>query len=63
MFFNLFERGNKESPITGIGLGLSISKAIIHAHGGSINIKNHKEGGASVTFSLPLGTPPAFNLD
>jgi len=38
----------------GTGLGLSISYGIITEHGGRIDIKNHEEGGAIVTISLPV---------
>lgn len=38
----------------GIGLGLSISKTIVEAHGGSIHVENTTSGGARVWFSLPL---------
>jgi C4-dicarboxylate-specific signal transduction histidine kinase len=38
----------------GIGLGLSISKTIIEAHGGRIHAENRPAGGARVWFSLPV---------
>ena len=40
-----------------MGIGLSICKKIINAHGGHIYAKNHKDcggSGATFTFSLPL---------
>lgn len=39
----------------GIGLGLSISKSIIEAHGGSIKIESGVSKGAVVTVRLPIG--------
>ena len=38
----------------GIGIGLSICKSIIKAHGGSLDASNRKEGGADFLFKLPL---------
>ena len=38
----------------GIGLGLSISKTIVEAHGGRIHAENRLAGGARVWFSLPV---------
>lgn len=37
----------------GVGLGLSISKRIIHAHGGTIHMENNKDKGCSFFFTLP----------
>jgi len=37
---------------TGMGLGLSICKTIIEAHGGSIHAENNPDGGALFSFSL-----------
>jgi len=41
---------------TGIGLGLSISKSIIEAHGGKISAENNSDGGATFYFILPAGS-------
>ena len=38
----------------GLGIGLSISRTIIEAHGGRITASNRAGGGASICFSLPL---------
>ena len=60
--FDKFTRGEKESSKAGVGLGLSICKAIIEAHGGKIWVNNKLvdglQKGAIFTFSLPLGSPP-----
>lgn len=37
-----------------MGIGLSVCKSIINAHGGSIKAENVKSGGACVSFSLPV---------
>ena len=38
----------------GIGIGLSICRSIIRAHGGEISAKNREGGGAAFRFSLPM---------
>lgn len=56
--FEKFARGDKESVIPGVGLGLAICRAIIEAHGGRIRAENRDEGGACFTFTLPYKAPP-----
>ena len=50
---NRFTRGENTKGIVGSGLGLTIAKDVVEAHGGNINISNTEEGGACVTFTLP----------
>jgi signal transduction histidine kinase len=38
----------------GMGLGLSISRTIIQAHGGELNAARNELHGVTMTFSLPL---------
>lgn len=56
MLFDKFYRGHHESSIVGSGLGLSIAKLIIDAHGGDIQIVNRtgERTGCIVYFSLPV---------
>jgi two-component system sensor histidine kinase KdpD len=56
--FGMFVRGSPESSAPGAGLGLAICRAIVDAHGGTIRAANRANGGAEVTFTLPLGSPP-----
>jgi two-component system sensor histidine kinase KdpD len=44
----------------GVGLGLSIAKAIVEAHGGSITARNRSTGGASIEISLPIESQPSL---
>lgn len=41
----------------GMGLGLSISHAIIEAHGGTVWAEDNPQGGAVVSFRIPLAAP------
>ncbi|MBM6839205.1 sensor histidine kinase, partial [Clostridium saudiense] len=38
----------------GVGVGLTISKSIIEAHGGHINVKSKLNKGSEFIISLPL---------
>ena len=42
----------------GAGLGLTICRAIVEAHGGRIRGENRRDGGAVFRLSLPAGEPP-----
>ena len=57
--FQKFTRGERESATPGVGLGLTICRAIIESHQGKIVAANRPGGGARFTFTLPLGHPPA----
>lgn len=58
--FEKFTRGERESALPGVGLGLAICRAIITAHKGSMHAAQSPNGGACFIFTLPLGTPPAM---
>ena len=55
--FDKFQRGNAEGPIVGVGLGLTICRAIVQAHGGTIEARHRAGGGARFEFTLPLMEP------
>jgi two-component system sensor histidine kinase KdpD len=57
--FQKFTRGERESATPGVGLGLSICRAIVESHQGKIVAANRSGGGARFTFTVPLGHPPA----
>ncbi len=55
---HVFERfyraeGSRSRASGGSGLGLAVSQAIIGMHGGQIAARNHPDGGAEFTVSLP----------
>jgi two-component system sensor histidine kinase KdpD len=52
--FDMFYRGMKDPEKKGYGLGLSICRAVVAAHGGRIWAENRAGGGAAVHFTLPL---------
>lgn len=52
--FDKFYRLHLEGSQSGVGLGLSICKAIVIAHGGLIGVNNRPEGGAAFYFVLPM---------
>ena len=62
LIFEKFTRGHAESATPGVGLGLAICQAIVQAHHGRIWVEPNHPRGASFTFSLPLGKPPAVDL-
>lgn len=58
--FELFQRGKAESGVPGVGLGLSIARTIVEAHGGKISVSNRDAGGCCFRIQLPVGNPPVF---
>jgi signal transduction histidine kinase/cell division protein FtsL len=52
-FVRLESSRSKETG--GIGLGLSIARTIIHAHGGEISLSNRPGGGLRASVRLPVG--------
>ncbi|MER8067706.1 HAMP domain-containing sensor histidine kinase [Streptomyces sp. NPDC094034] len=54
-----FWRSNRHQNIKGSGLGLSISRALLAAGGGSITYEHGEPGGLQVTLSVPRSSPTA----
>jgi signal transduction histidine kinase len=50
----VFERFVRSSDSTGSGLGLSIARDLVEAHGGTIAAANRPEGGAVFKIELPV---------
>jgi two-component system sensor histidine kinase KdpD len=57
--FDKFQRGIQEGTIVGVGLGLSICRAIVRAHGGTIAAGPRPGGGARLELTLPTTEPGA----
>ncbi|HEC31458.1 MAG TPA: HAMP domain-containing histidine kinase [Deltaproteobacteria bacterium] len=58
--FERLYRGDKSRSHRGLGLGLSLVKAVIHAHGGDIDVKSKIGQGTDIRVSLPLNGNPAM---
>ncbi|HSS18263.1 MAG TPA: sensor histidine kinase KdpD [Candidatus Dormibacteraeota bacterium] len=54
--FEKFYRGPRTRP-GGLGLGLSIARQLVEAHGGELVVRNREGGGARFSVRLPIGEP------
>jgi two-component system sensor histidine kinase KdpD len=59
-FFEPFVRGQTESAISGVGLGLALCRSIIAAHGGTIRAEAIRPSGTRFEIRIPLGSPPGI---
>lgn len=51
--FKIFEQGTTSSTADNTGIGLAITKRIIHRHGGEIWVESEPDEGAAFTFTIP----------
>ena len=57
--FEPFWRGDpSRAAAGGSGLGLAIARGLIQAHGGRVWAESRPEGGARVSFTLPVAATP-----
>ena len=65
--FEKFQRGNPESNVVGVGLGLAICRAAARLHGGDIRALRRPESGARFEITLPVKmqaeSPPVAEPD
>jgi K+-sensing histidine kinase KdpD len=55
--FDKFFRGGSPQAAPGVGLGLTICRIIVEAHGGWILARNRPTGGAEFSFTIPHAEP------
>ncbi|HVW27831.1 MAG TPA: ATP-binding protein [Polyangiaceae bacterium] len=56
VFEKFYRAGGARTSDGGVGLGLTICRAIVHAHGGRIAARARALGGTLVEFTLPVAT-------
>ncbi len=59
--FKKYSTNSKDYRKVGTGLGLYICRAIVNAHGGTIEASRPKNGGMSFSFTISLDTPKDSN--
>ena len=52
-------RADASRTTRGLGLGLSLVKAVVEAHGGHVQVSAVPREGSVFAVSLPIGTPTA----
>jgi two-component system sensor histidine kinase KdpD len=61
--FAKFHRGASEASVGGMGLGLSIARAVVRLHGGRAWAERVPEGGTAFRFALPVEAVPAVPVE
>ncbi|MHB8975081.1 MAG: PAS domain S-box protein [Trichloromonadaceae bacterium] len=59
VFDKFYRADTSETAVAGLGLGMTIVKGIIEAHGGRIRVESALGRGTRVSFTLPLEGQPA----
>jgi two-component system phosphate regulon sensor histidine kinase PhoR len=56
-------RGVRDAQVEGSGLGLSLVRQVIEAHGGRVSVDSSPGKGSTFLLCLPVRQPPAENAD
>jgi signal transduction histidine kinase len=62
LFHKFYRSHRSRETVSGTGIGLYISKAIIESHGGKISVRSVEGKGSTFTFSLPIYSTVADKL-
>ena len=62
LFSKFYRSHRSKQNVSGTGLGLYISKAIIESHGGTIGVSSSEGHGSTFRFSLPIYSTVADKL-
>jgi signal transduction histidine kinase len=54
---HIFDRFYKGAGSTGSGLGLTIARSLVAAHGGTLTVESHPRAGTTFRVTLPLAPP------
>jgi two-component system phosphate regulon sensor histidine kinase PhoR/two-component system sensor histidine kinase VicK len=62
LFHKFYRSHRSRETVSGTGIGLYISKAIVESHGGKIGVRSVENEGSTFTFSLPIYSTVADKL-
>jgi signal transduction histidine kinase len=62
LFHKFYRSHRSRETVSGTGIGLYISKAIVESHGGKIGVRSAEGEGSTFTFSLPIYSTVAGKL-
>lgn len=63
LFHKFYRSHRSRETVAGTGIGLYISKAIVEAHGGTIDVRSVENKGSTFTFSVPIFSTVADKID